>query len=108
MSGPADCQLLGHWRITKSDMWDRDFLDLVGPAKICFEVNGHGGFAFGAIEAGMGLEYGRIIVFFHFEGFDEGDDVRGTGPAELMDDGALEIELSFWNGDDAILYARRA
>ncbi len=107
MSGPADCRLLGRWRITNSDLWDAEHLDQVEPTTVCFEANGHGSFAFGALDAGMRLEHGRTIVFFHFEGFNEGDEVRGTGSAELMDDGALEIELNFFDSDDAILTARK-
>jgi len=55
----------------------------------------------------MELGYGRRIVFFNWTGFDEGDEICGSGSAELEDDGAIEIELSFHNGDDAILKARR-
>ena len=36
---------------------------------------------------------------------DEGDEIRDTGSAEIMDNGDLEIELSFFDGDDAILIA---
>jgi hypothetical protein len=46
-------------------------------------------------------------VFFTWVGFDEGGDINGSGSAELQDDGTVEIELSFHNGDDAILKARR-
>lgn len=108
MSGPADSQILGRWRIVKSDIWDDDYLDLLDPATILFEADGRGEFAFGCIQAGMDLEYGRTIVFFRWGGCDEGDEVTGSGSAELTDDGALEIELSFDNGDDAVLIACRA
>lgn len=107
MTGPAECQLLGRWRIVESDIWDESYLDLVEPATILFEADGHGEVAFGCIQAGMDLEYGRTIVFFRWAGCDEGDEVTGSGSAELMDDGMLEIELSFDNGDDAVLKARR-
>lgn len=63
MSGPADCRLLGRWRITNSDLWDAEYLDLVEPATVCFQTNGHGSFAFGALDVGMRLEYGRTIAF---------------------------------------------
>jgi hypothetical protein len=108
MSAPRDCQLLGRWRIVEADLWDRDYLDLVAPAYIAFGANGRGEFAFGAVHATMDLEYGRGIVFFTWAGFDEMDEVNGSGSAELDDDGALEIELSCHLGDDAILKARRA
>ena len=107
MTGPADCQTLGRWRIVESDIWDDDYLDLVGPATILFEADGHGEFAFGDVEAGMDIEYARTIVFFRWAGCDEGDEVSGSGTAQLADDGTLEIDLSFDNGDDAVLKARR-
>jgi hypothetical protein len=107
MTGSTECQILGRWRIVGSGIWDEAYLDLVGPAAIVFEADGHGEFAFGCIQASMDLEYARTIVFFRWAGFDEGDEVAGSGSAELNDDGTLEIELSFDNGDDALLTARR-
>ncbi len=41
------------------------------------------------------------------EGFDEMDEVRGSGSAELHDDGSLKIEFNFRNGDEAVLKAVR-
>jgi hypothetical protein len=35
------------------------------------------------------------------------DEISGDGSAELEDDGTSEVELSFDNGDDAILTGRR-
>ncbi len=55
----------------------------------------------------MELGNGQRIVFFNWTGFAEGDEICGSGSAELEDDGAIEIELSFHNGDYAILKARR-
>jgi hypothetical protein len=108
MSAPADCQLIGRWRIVEADLWDRDYLDLVEPAYATFNNDGRGEFAFGAINATMELEYAHRIVFFSWIGFDEGDELSGSGAAELNDGGTVEIELSFDDGDDAVLKARRA
>ncbi len=108
MSAPAGCQLIGKWRIVEADLWDRDYLDLVEPAYMTFNKDGRGEFAFGAVNATMELEYARRIVFFTWAGFDEGDEMTGSGSAELDDDGTVEIELSFDEGDDAVLKARRA
>ena len=88
-------------------LWDRDYLDLVEPAYMAFAKNGRGEFAFGAVNATMELGYGRRIVSFNWMGFDEGDEICGSGSAELEDDGSIESELAFHNGDDAILKARR-
>ncbi len=94
MSTSAACEVIGRWRIVEADQWDRDYLDLVDPA-------------FGVVTAGLYLQYARTVVFFTFEGSDEGDEVSGSGSAELTEDGALEIELSLHNGDDAVLKAKR-
>ena len=57
----------------------------------------------------MELEYAPRIVFFNWTGFDEGDEVSGSGSAALTedDDTILEIELSFHNGDYAVSKARQ-
>jgi hypothetical protein len=55
----------------------------------------------------MELEYAPSTIFFKWAGFDEMDEVSGSGSAELDDNGSLEIELSFHLGDDAVLKAQR-
>ena len=107
MSVAAECEVVGRWRIVGSDVWDRDYLDLVDPAFISIGRGGRGELAFGVVNASLDLSYSRTIVFFTFEGFDEGDEVNGSGSAELLDDGTLEIEISFHLGDDATLRAER-
>ena len=107
MNAAAGCELLGRWRIVEADPWDGDYLDLVEPAYMTFANNGRGEFAFGVVNATMELGYGQPIVFFNWTGSDEGDEICGSGSTELEDDGTVEIELSFHNGDDAILKARR-
>ena len=107
VSGPLDCQVIGRWRIVESDMWDRDYLDLVEPASITIDRGGRGELAFGVVNASLDLEYSQTVVFFTFEGSDEGDEVNGSGSAELLDDGTLEIEIAFHLGDEAVLRAKR-
>lgn len=107
MTGPKTCKLLGKWRITEADIWDTDHLDLCGPAHVIFNDDGHGEIAFGAMQAGLDLEYARTILFFTWEGFDEMDEVHGTGSADLNDDGTLTIEFAYFNGDEAELKAVR-
>ena len=41
------------------------------------------------MQASLDLEYGRSMVFFTWAGFDEMDEVSGSGSAELLDDGSL-------------------
>jgi hypothetical protein len=88
-------------------LWDHDYLDMVEPAYLQIGRDGRAEFAFGCVTAGGELEYSQTIVFFRWSGFDEGDEVFADASAELQDDGSIEIELSFDNGDDAILTGRR-
>jgi hypothetical protein len=108
MSSPADCRLVGRWRIVEADIWDQDYLDLCGPAIIVIGADGRGEIAFGAMQATLDVEYGPTSVAFRWVGFDEGDEVNGEGDAELLDDGSIKIVFACDNGDDAILKARRS
>jgi hypothetical protein len=86
-----ECELIGRWRITGADLWDRNYIDLCGPAILIIAADGHGEITFGALQAGLDLEYARTAVFFEWVGFDEMDEVCGSGSAELQDDGSLPV-----------------
>jgi hypothetical protein len=107
VSVPANCQLIGRWRIVEADIWDRDHLELCGPAMMTITDQGHGKIAFGALQAGLDVEYSRTSIGFTWEGFDEMDEVSGDGSAELLDDGSIEIEFAYRSGDEAVLKAKR-
>ena len=107
MTAPADCQLIGRWRIVEADLWDRGDLNLGGPATITIGADNHGEIAFGALQAGLDLSSSPSMVFFTWAGFDEMDEVTGDGSAELLDDGSIEITFAYHNGDEAILKAKR-
>ena len=108
MTAPMGCRLVGRWRIVAADIWERDYLDLCGPAMLDIRADGHGEIAFGAFQASLELAYSHSDVSFDWVGFDEMDEVRGSGSAELLDDGSLEIELERHHGDEATLKAERA
>ena len=107
MTAPADCQLIGRWRIVEADLWDRGYLNLGGPATITIGADNNGEIAFGALQAGLDLSYSPSMVFFTSAGCDEMDEVTGDGSAELLDDGSIEITFAYHNGDEAILKAKR-
>lgn len=107
MTASMSCRLIGRWRIVEADIWDRDYPDLVEPAMMIIAADGHGEIAFGAMQAALDLEYAHALVFFTREGFDEMDEVHGSGSAELLDDGTLEIEFAYHLGDEATLKAER-
>ena len=106
MKIPANCRLIGLWRIVEAGLWDRALLDLCGPARLTITAQG-GEIASGALEAGLEVEYARHSIGFHSAGCEEGDEVDGEGTAEPLDDGALEIEFEYRNGDEALLKAKR-
>ena len=106
MSAAASCRLICRWRITKADLWDCDYLDLVDPATISIADDGYGQINFGASQACLDLEYGKSIVYFTWQGFDEMDDVSGSGNVELLENGSLEIEFNYHNGNEATLNAK--
>ena len=107
MKAPANCPLIGRWRIIEADLWDRAYLDLDGPAKITIGAGNHGEIAFGAMKATLDLGYSPSMVSFTWAGSDEMDEVRGDGHAELIDDGSIEITFAYHSGDEAILKAKR-
>ena len=107
MSAPAGCKLIGRWRIVEADLWDRSHLDLCGPATITISDQGRGEIAFGALRAALDIEYSRDSVGFTWEGSDEMDEVHGDGSAQLLDDGSIEIEFAYHDGDEAVLKAKQ-
>ncbi len=71
-------------------------------------ADGHGEIAFGAMQASLDLEYSHSMVFFTWAGFEEMDDVNGSGSAELLDKGSIEIQFAYHLGDQAFLKAKPA
>ena len=102
-----DHPLLGKWRIVEMELWDSDFLDLVEPAYIHFDAQGHGEFAFGAVQGSLHCRYSSASVRFTWQGSDEMDPASGAGDAELDEDGLLTGEIRFHGGDDSSFKARR-
>ena len=101
----------GTWRIEDSDLWDRDALDLLGPAYVEFLPDGTGSFRFIAVEGWMDCRPafidGQPGVEFSWEGADEGDPVSGRGRAAELDDDRLQLHIYFHMGDESGFQARR-
>ena len=103
----SDNPVVGRWRIVEADLWDRDHLDLCGPAHLWVRANGVGEIAFGAMQASLDVDYGPDEIGFSWAGFDEMTEVSGSGSAELQHDGSLQIEFEYHLGDEAVLKAVR-
>ena len=99
--------VIGRWRIVEADLWDRAFLDLCGPATMVVAADGHGEIGFGAVQVSLDIAYGPDDIDFTWCGFDEMDEVQGSGSAELQDDGTLTIDFAYHLGDEASLKAVR-
>jgi hypothetical protein len=101
----------GKWRIVEMELWDRDDLDLVGPAFIEFGADQTGRFAFVAVEASMDYREtprdGRPAVEFSWEGNDECDPITGRGWAAVTYDGILSGRIYSHLGDDSSFHAAR-
>ncbi len=60
---------------------------------------------FGALEASLDCGFTPVGIDFDWNGADEGDQVCGEGWADLRDDGYLEGEISYHNGDETTFIA---
>ena len=87
------------------DLWDREAIDLVGPAFIKFNADGTGDFRFIAVDGYLDCRHAKRRepprVDFTWEGNDEGDQASGRGWAQLETDGSLRGHIFFHAGDDS-------
>ena len=104
-------KLVGRWRILEMDVWERDALDLVGPAFIEIRADQTGNFGFIAVEGWMDCREAAIDdcpgLEFSWDGNDECDPASGRGWVALQPDGALKGHIFFHMGDDSEFRAER-
>jgi hypothetical protein len=98
--------ILGKWRIIEMPDYVDAYPDMVEPAYIRFGTSG-GAFAFGCVTGTIHEMAEGDAVDFTWSGSDEGDEASGDGWAELKEDGTLEGQICFQNGDEADFIARR-
>lgn len=101
-----EAKFKGIWRITETDSWEEDALDLVEPAHIAFDGRS-GSFAMIAMHANLDCRYDGNRVEFSFVGDDEGTLLVGRGWAELADASTIEGMLDFHDGDETAFTAER-
>ena len=93
--------LQGQWRIIEMEVWDKDFLDLVGPARIIIDATGQGEFSFGCVNgavSALGVE-GSLVS--RWIGNDEMDEASGEISIDLEPDGSLTGEICLDDGDES-------
>jgi hypothetical protein len=100
---------VGTWRIVHMDLWDRDAIELLGPAFIELRVDGTGSFRFIAVAGDLDCRYDErrheARAEFTWEGDDDGSRVSGRGSAEIEPDGSLSGRIFFHLGDDSTFRA---
>ena len=104
--------MIGTWRITHTELWDREALDLVEPAFIRFEPDHLGEMGMIALRADVDFRLENKDapprVEFSFVGDDDGTPCTGRGWAALGDDDVLRGRLYIHRGDDSAFEAERA
>ncbi len=98
---------LGTWRITETEVWDKDALDLVAPAHITFEGDGPAYFQMIAVQGDIDARFESNRVEFSWVGDDDGSESNGRGWAEIGKDGKLRGRIYFHHGDDSSFLATR-
>lgn len=102
---------IGNWRIVEMDSWDRDALDMNGPATLTISKGGEGRMRFIAVEAWIDYRVvtrdGLPAIEFSFQGWDEGDEVSGRAWA-ILEGERLRGRFFFHMGDESSLVAERA
>ena len=106
MSAPANCRSSAVGGSLRPTSGIAIISTSVGPRRSGSPTIARGEIAFGALQAGLDIEYSRSSVGFTWEGFDEMDEVSGDCSAELLD-GSIAIEFAYHNGDEAVLKAKR-
>lgn len=103
--------ILGAWRITKTELWDQEALDLIEEACLHFGKAHLGELAMIAMRAGIDYRLetrdGKQRVEFSFDGDDDGDPCSGRGWAMLDDDDVLRGRLYIHRGDESAFEAVR-
>ena len=108
---PLRPSIVGAWRITGTELWDREALDLVDEAFIRFGSQQLGELALIALRADVDFRLGtkdrKPSVEFSFDGDDDGAPCSGRGWAILDEDDVLRGRLYIHRGDDSAFEAER-
>jgi hypothetical protein len=100
-------EFVGKWRITETEVWDREALDMMVPAHMTFAANGRANFEMICVVGEMDCEFEADRVDFTWTGNDEMDEASGRGWAVIKKDGTLRGRIAFHHGDKSSFVARR-
>jgi len=104
-------KIVGKWKITEMEQWDRHFIDEQGPGYFEFDANHHGSFMFGYVEGEIDFRETeiskRLKIEYSWSGQDEMDEASGRGWFELISDDELYGMIYFHQGDESWVKAKR-
>ncbi len=102
--------VVGHWRITRMEVWDKDYLDMEVPAHLTIGQDLTGTLQFGLVQGGVDARVstmeGEPRLEFSWSGFDENTPTSGCGWMTVSGDRA-EGRLFTYMGDDSSFSAVR-
>lgn len=100
--------IVGRWRITQTDLWGEDDLDLIGSPEIVFAAGGDGSIRVGALQAELDYRIDKsarpVKAEFTWAGVDDMDPVSGRGWVEI-EGASMRGELFIHMGDDVTFRA---
>jgi hypothetical protein len=99
-------EFTGRWRISETELWAQDALDMIAPAHLTFDANGLGHFQMIAVEGGIDSRFTQNRVEFSWSGTDDGDPASGRGWAAQNGE-VLTGRVYFHRGDDSSFVAHR-
>jgi hypothetical protein len=91
----------GQRRIIEMEVWDKDFLDLMGPARITIDARGQGEFSFGCVNGAFSALGVEDALVSRWTGNDEMDEASGEITIDLEPDGSLTGEICLDDGDES-------
>jgi hypothetical protein len=104
-------RVIGDWRITETEVWDQDALDLAVPAHLRLDRDGLGYLELIAIQADVDYRVttrdGLPSVEFTWHGDDDGQETCGRGWAVVEGD-RLRGRLFIHRGDESSFLAERS
>ena len=102
----------GFWRIEKMEVWDREFVNMLGQANIVFDDDELGSFEFGAVVGFIDCRFskrnGKPFVEFSWQGTHDGEVDCGRGWGSIAKDGSLRGRIFLHRSDDSGFTAYRS
>ncbi len=94
-------EYLGKWKISKMEMWDSDYIDMVEPGYFLLNADGTGEFVFGTVFASIDGERDDKNTKFEFswQGTAEGDECCGRGWFKFVSSEEAKGKIYFHMGD---------